>query len=134
LTSFRKSGELFIVFVALLFLRFQQKAATRFINYWQEKFNLWGEERASRTITIGDFGEEDQEALLRGGIQSLNETDRFNRGIILSDRYRFDHRPTHRKSMVRTIVVADPVACILFGNSLSSTVVSKTNSFEYSGT
>ena len=80
---------------------FYKNATIRFIKYWKERIWLWGEDKAFRKITINDFDDEDQVALLLGGYRICPSFDKFERGVIISDRNKFDLRPTHRKSQVR---------------------------------
>ena len=77
-----------------------EKAATRFVNHWEHKVRLWGQEKAFRKLSVNDFDDNDQEALLGGGIRVLPLKDRNGRGIIMVDRNYYDLRPSHRTSMV----------------------------------
>jgi hypothetical protein len=95
-------------------------AAVCFVRYWKEKLELFGPDIAFRSgpISIQDIridkealtggsGDmldasmgEDWVALSKGGFRVLPSRDQAGRAIVVIDRTRFDHRVTHRKSMV----------------------------------
>lgn len=76
-----------------------QAAAVRFVNYWNEKYKLWGD-RAFGILTLQDFSPEDQTAIESGGLQYLSEKDAARRGILVFDRNLYDQRLDRRRSMV----------------------------------
>lgn len=80
---------------------FQQAAAQRLVHYWNQKVELWGEERAFRPITVHDFVGQDRDALEKGGLRVLPSRDSAGRAIVVIDRTRFDQSVAGRTSMVR---------------------------------
>jgi hypothetical protein len=88
-----------------MFLRCEEfdvaKAAVRMGTYWDKKVELFGPDRAFRRLTLADFDEEDAVALRQGGTQFFPVKDHAGRGLIYVDKSRYEHRATHRKSMVR---------------------------------
>ena len=89
----------------LMFLRSTRfdvpKAAAKIIHYWSRKVDLFGPDRAFSKLSLQDFDDEDQPALLNGGMRSLPERDEAGRGIFFSYRTLWDNRRTNQKSNVR---------------------------------
>lgn len=59
-------------------------AAARIIRHFEEKKNLFGDDKLGRDILLSDLTEEDMEALSCGGLQFLRETDRGGRRVYFS--------------------------------------------------
>jgi hypothetical protein len=71
----------------LMFLRADNfdvnKAAKRFVRYFEDKLLVFGGENLIKTITLDDLDESDQIALKTGSIQVLPHKDRAGRSIII---------------------------------------------------
>ena len=80
-----------------------QNAAARMAAYWNTKVQVFGHDRAFRRLSLDDLEQDDLHALHRGGIQILPTRDDAGRAILVSDRSRYEHRPTLRTSMVRVL-------------------------------
>jgi hypothetical protein len=72
------------------------------VAHWEAKVSIFGEAAFGR-IAVDGMPEEDNEALMSGGICFLPEKDKNGRGVLVIDRSNFDQRITHRQSMVSNI-------------------------------
>ena len=87
----------------LMFLRADsfnvESAATRIVNHFSEKLELFGPERVARDITLADLNVDDLESLLAGGIQWLPRPDKFGRAILCSRQVFWKYK--YRENLVR---------------------------------
>ena len=77
-----------------------ESAATRIVNHFAEKLELFGREKLGRDITLADLDVDDLECLLAGGIQWLPRPDKFGRAILCSRQVFWKYK--HRENLVRT--------------------------------
>ena len=59
--------------------------------YWKEKERVFGPQKTYRCLTVNDLEEEDVEVIRAGGFFPLPEKDEKGRGIIFSDRTKWNN-------------------------------------------
>ena len=79
-----------------------ENAASRIAAYFEEKKELFGEDKLARDITMADLNESDLECLEAGGLQLLRNQDHFGRVVVMSRQINWKYR--ERKNMVRIFI------------------------------